>query len=144
MKVPSSSELFKTVQLSVDPFCPVAGITVLQKTMAEDVGALCGRVHGREPGRAAYRWGRMEGEVGYHGSKVTRPRVRDLAGREVVLPNWQAVRAGLSPVDYVDRLPAAARTHCGALVAQLCSTVDGSIGVPCEKCRHLHLNRLCQ
>ena len=92
--VPSSSEAFEAVQMSVDRFCLVAGIEVLQEMMAEDVGALCGRAHGRDAGRTAYRWGTTVGGVSYHGGKVkvARPRVRDLAGREVGLPSWRAVR----------------------------------------------------
>ena len=79
--VPSSSEAFEAMQMSVDRFCLVASIEVLQEMMAEDVGALCGRTHGRDAGRTAYRWGTTVGEVSYHGGKV-----------KVGLPSWRAVR----------------------------------------------------
>lgn len=94
--VPSLLEAFDAVQMSVDRFCLIAGISALQEMMSEDVAALCGPAHGRDPERAAYRWGATMGEVSYHGGKVkvARPRVRDLSGKEVGLPSWQAAREG--------------------------------------------------
>jgi putative transposase len=42
-------------------------------------------------GRRGHRWGRTQGKIGFHAGKVDveRPRVRDLEGKEVVLPSWQ-------------------------------------------------------
>jgi transposase-like protein len=94
MPAPSLSEAFEAVQVSVDRFCLAAGIEALEEMMADDVAALCGPAYGRVGERKAYRWGTTVGELGYHGGKVkvTRPRARDLAGKEVGLPSWRAVR----------------------------------------------------
>jgi putative transposase len=42
-------------------------------------------------GRRGHRWGRTQGKIGFHAGKVNveRPRVRDLEGKELVLPSWQ-------------------------------------------------------
>jgi len=47
------------------------------------------------PERAAYRWGRTKGKIGFHGGKieVARPRVPDRSGAEVALPGWETALA---------------------------------------------------
>ncbi len=52
--------------------------------------------HRRHGERRGYRWGRAQGEIGYHGGrvKVQRPRVRDHAGKEVGLESWEVLRDG--------------------------------------------------
>jgi transposase-like protein len=41
--------------------------------------------------RRSYRWGRTQGKIGFHGGRVDieRPRVRELGGKEMVLPSWE-------------------------------------------------------
>jgi hypothetical protein len=58
--------------------------------MEKDAEEACGARHARSEERRGHRWGRTEGKLGFHPGKVTveRPRARDLAGRELVLPSW--------------------------------------------------------
>lgn len=96
VSVPPLAEAFDAVQISVDRFCLLAGIEVLQELMADDVASLCGPMHRHDAERKVYRWGTTVGELGYHGGKVKvpRPRVRDVAGKEVQLPSWEVARDG--------------------------------------------------
>jgi transposase-like protein len=59
--------------------------------MESDAEDACGPRHARGSGRRGYRWGRTQGKIGFHAGKVDveRPRVRDLAGKELALPSWQ-------------------------------------------------------
>ena len=86
-------EALDEVRMSVDRFCLLAGIETLHEMLAEDAEALCGPRHGRSPGRRGYRWGTVRSELAYHGGKVkiARPRVRELAGRELRLASWEAL-----------------------------------------------------
>jgi len=79
------------VSASFDRFCLAAGIEALGTMMEKDAEAACGPRHGRGSGRRGHRWGRTQGKIGFHAGKVDveRPRVRDLEGKEVVLPSWQ-------------------------------------------------------
>jgi putative transposase len=79
------------VSASFDRFCLAAGIEALGTMMEKDAEEACGRRHGRGAGRRGHRWGRTQGKIGFHAGKVDveRPRVRDLDGKEVVLPSWQ-------------------------------------------------------
>jgi putative transposase len=63
--------------------------------MEEDAAALCGHHHERGEDRAAYRWGRAQGKVGFHGGKIAveRPRARARSGVEVALPSWETALA---------------------------------------------------
>ena len=56
----------------------------------EDAEEACGARHVRSEGRRGHRWGRTQGKIGFHAGKIAvqRPRVRDLAGQEFVLPSW--------------------------------------------------------
>ncbi len=94
VSAPPLGEAFDAVRVSVDRFCLLAGIEALQELMEEDVASLCGPVHRHDAARKAYRWGTTVGELGYHGGKVKvpRPRVRDLASKEMQLPSWAAAR----------------------------------------------------
>jgi putative transposase len=51
--------------------------------------------------RNQHRWPRTEGKIGFHAGKVAveRPRVRDRAGQELVLPSWDRAVA----LDWLDR-----------------------------------------
>jgi len=93
LAVPSLPAAFEDLQLSVDRFCLLAGVEALGEMLAEDAEALCGRRHARSSERRAHRWGRTSSELAWQGGriKVARPRVRDLAGREMKLPSWQAL-----------------------------------------------------
>ena len=78
------------VSASFDRFCLAAGIDALGAMMEKDAEEACGARHVRSAGRRGHRWGRTQGKIGFHAGKVTveRPRVRDLAGQELVLPSW--------------------------------------------------------
>jgi putative transposase len=78
------------VSASFDRFCLAAGIDVLGAMMEKDAEEACGARHTRSEERRGHRWGRTQGKLGFHAGKVTveRPRARDLAGRELVLPSW--------------------------------------------------------
>jgi transposase-like protein len=77
--------------MSFDRFCLAAGVEALGTMMERDAEEACGRRHARGSGRRGHRWGRTQGKIGYHAGKVDveRPRVRDLEGKELVLPSWQ-------------------------------------------------------
>jgi len=79
------------VSASFDRFCLAAGIEALGEMMEKDAAEACGPHHARCQARRGYRWGRTRGKVGFHAGKieVERPRVRELAGRELVLPSWE-------------------------------------------------------
>ena len=94
--LPSLGAAMEGVSLSVDRFCLLAGIEALAEMMEEDATAVCGARHRRHADRRGWRWGTATSEIGYHGGKVkvTRPRVRDRAGKEVSLESWQVLRDG--------------------------------------------------
>ena len=83
------------VSASFDRFCLAAGIEALGEMMEKDAAEACGPRHARAEARRGYRWGRTRGKVGFHAGKidVERPRVRDFAGRELVLPSWEHAMA---------------------------------------------------
>jgi putative transposase len=72
-----------------DRFCLAAGIEALGEMMEKGAGQACGARHSRAETRRGYRWGCTRGKIGFHAGKidVERPRVRDFAGRELVLPS---------------------------------------------------------
>ncbi len=90
MPVPTMAEAMEDVRQSVDRFCLLAGIEAMGEMLDEDAAALCGPRHQRSTARQGYRWGTTQSEIAYHGGKVkvTRPRVRSLAGEEMVLDSW--------------------------------------------------------
>jgi transposase-like protein len=59
--------------------------------LENDAQEACGSRHSRAEGRRGYRWGRTQGKIGFHGGRVDieRPRVRELGGKEMVLPSWE-------------------------------------------------------
>ncbi len=84
---------FEDLRISVDRFCLLAGMEALGEMLAEDAQALCGPRHARSDQRCGHRWGTASSELAFQGGKVkvARPRVRDLAGKEVSLPSWEAL-----------------------------------------------------
>jgi putative transposase len=82
---------WEEVSASFDHFCLAAGIDTLGTMLENDAKEACGPRHWRGEGRRGYRWGRTQGKIGFHGGKVEieRPRVRELGGKEVVLPSWE-------------------------------------------------------
>ena len=94
--LPPLGEALDAARQSVERFCLLAGIEALAEMMEADATAICGARHRRHGARRGYRWGRTQSQIGYHGGrvKVTRPRVRDRAGKEVGLESWQALRDG--------------------------------------------------
>ena len=88
---PALPEAFEDLRMSVDRFCLLAGVEALGEMLAEDAEALCGPRHARTAGRQGHRWGTTRSEIAYHGGKVNlaRPRVRDLADKEMRLASWE-------------------------------------------------------
>ena len=89
------TDAWGAVGASFERFCLTAGVATLTRMMEEDATALCGQRHERLSSRAAYRWGKTTGKVGFHGGKieVARPRVRGCSGAEVALPSWETAMA---------------------------------------------------
>ena len=89
------TDAWDAVGASFERFCLTAGVATLTRMMEEDATALCGQRHERLSSRAAYRWGKTTGTVGFHGGKieVARPRVRGRSGAEVALPSWETAMA---------------------------------------------------
>src|SRR6266852_2087109 len=79
------------VSASFDHFCLAAGIEALGTMLENDAQEACGPRHSRVEGRRGYRWGRTQGKIGFHGGRVDieRPRVRELGGKDMVLPSWE-------------------------------------------------------
>src|SRR5438876_2787750 len=79
------------VSASFDRFCLAAGIEALGTMLENDAREACGSRHSRAEGWRGYRWGRTQGKIGFHGGRVDieRPRVRELGGKEIVLPSWE-------------------------------------------------------
>jgi putative transposase len=88
-------EAWEQVSVSFDRFCLAAGIETLSAMMERDAEEACGPRHGRGAERRGHRWGRSKGKIGFHGGKVEleRPRVRELAGKELSLPSWESAIA---------------------------------------------------
>ena len=63
--------------------------------MENEAAEACGPRHSRGKERSGYRWGRTRGKIPFHAGKIEieRPRVRDFAGRELVLPSWENATA---------------------------------------------------
>ena len=87
----SVGKAWEEVSASFDHFCLAAGIEALGTMLENDAQEACGPRHSRAEGRRGDRWGRTQGKIGFHGGRVEieRPRVRELGGREVVLPSWE-------------------------------------------------------
>ena len=56
------TDAWDAVGASFERFCLTAGVATLTRMMEEDATALCGQRHERLSGRAAYRWGKNDGE----------------------------------------------------------------------------------
>ncbi len=89
------AQAWDAVGASFERFCLTAGIAALARMMDEDATQLCGRRYERSADKAAHRWGKTRGKIGFHGGKieVERPRVRARSGAEVALPSWEAALA---------------------------------------------------
>src|SRR3974390_1620598 len=89
------AEAWQQVGASFERFCLTAGVSALHQLMEQDAVELCGPRYGHKDGKAAHRWGKTEGKIGFHGGKVSlaRPRVRARDGQEMVLPSWQAAQS---------------------------------------------------
>lgn len=95
MPEPAVAEAWQQVGASFERFCLTAGVSALRRMMEQDAVELCGPRYGHKDGKAAHRWGKTEGKIGFHGGKVslTRPRVRARDGQEMVLPSWEAAQS---------------------------------------------------
>jgi transposase-like protein len=91
----SVDKAFEDVRASFDRFCLTAGIKALGEMMEKEAQEVCGPRHSRGEERGGYRWGRTRGKIAFHAGKVEieRPRVRDFAGRELVLRSWENATA---------------------------------------------------
>ncbi len=89
------TEAWEVVQASFERFCLTAGVATLTKMMEQDSRQLCGGRYERSDGKAAHRWGKTQGKIGFHGGtiEVERPRVRARMGGELALPSWEAAQA---------------------------------------------------
>src|SRR5665647_219406 len=89
------AQAWDAVGASFERFCLTAGVATLARMMDEDATQLCGRRYERSDDKAAHRWGKTRGKIGFHGGKieVDRPRVRARSGAEVALPSWEAAMA---------------------------------------------------
>ena len=89
------AEAWQQVGASFERFCLTAGVSALNQLMEQDAIELCGPRYGHKDGKAAHRWGKTQGKIGFHGGKVSlaRPRVRARDGQEMVLPSWEAAQS---------------------------------------------------
>ena len=89
------TEAWEAVQASFERFCLTAGVATLTNMMEQDTAALCGGRYERSDGKAAHRWGKTQGKIGFHGGNIAveRPRVRARMGGELALPSWEAAQA---------------------------------------------------
>ena len=113
--------------------CLEAGQQVLLTMMEADRTQLCGPAHVPDPGRRAYRHGKVAGEVTLGGRRILVPRLRarSVDGAELVLPSFayaagrdpldartlEAIAAGVSTREYgrvLDPLPAGRTEHAVA------------------------------
>jgi len=63
-------KVFEEVTASFERFCLAAGIEALSAMMTKDAEEACGPRHCRSTSRHAYRWGRTNGKLGFHGGKI--------------------------------------------------------------------------
>lgn len=76
-------------------FALKAGLEVLGAMFESEREAVCGPRYRHIEGRKAYRAAHAPGELVLGGRRVrlSRPRAREVGGREVVLPSWRAFTA---------------------------------------------------
>src|SRR5215472_486173 len=81
-EIEAVGKAFEEVAASFERFCLAAGIEALSAMMTKDAEEACGSRHCRSTSRHAYRWGRTNGKLGFHGGKINveRPRVRAPGG----------------------------------------------------------------
>jgi putative transposase len=65
---------WQLVGASFERFCLAAGVRALSEMMEQDAIELCGPRYGHKDGKAAHRWGKTEGKIGFHGGKVSLTR----------------------------------------------------------------------
>jgi transposase-like protein len=70
------------------------GFEAFEAMLEEDRGRLCGARYARSSDRQAYRHGSESGRLSLGGRQVrlSKPRVRSVAGEELSLPTWEAYR----------------------------------------------------
>ena len=84
------AELVANLQRALTDCATEAGLLLARACLNDEVEKLAGARYAHSPGRAASRWGKEEGYIIFAGRKVplVRPRVRDVAGREVPLERY--------------------------------------------------------
>src|SRR5712691_741738 len=125
------TEVLLDARQTLREFVMSKGLEVFSRMLEEDRTALCGPKNKPQEERQAYRHGHDEGQVVLGGRKIrmSKPRVRSLAGEEMELPHWREFRqedplsqrvieqmlVGVSTRNYersLEPLPAAVRTTC--------------------------------
>src|SRR5688572_9794330 len=87
------AEVLLDAQRSLRELVLSEGLEVFSKMLEDDRTALCGRKNQPQENREAYRHGHDEGQQVLGGRKIrlSKPRVRSVAGQEVELPTWREV-----------------------------------------------------
>ena len=88
------TEVLLDARQSLREFVMSKGLEVFSRMLEEDRTALCGPKNKPQEERQAYRHGHDEGQVVLGGRKIrmSKPRVRSLAGDELELPHWREFR----------------------------------------------------
>ena len=84
------------VSVSFDRFCLTAGIEAPGTMMEQDAAQACGACHARSDGRRGHRWGRTQGNIGFHAGKVAVER-RNLIRVGGLKTCWTEPRGTASP-----------------------------------------------
>src|ERR1035437_5499787 len=89
------AEAWLQVGASFERFCLTAGGSALSRMMEQDAIEVWGPRYGNKEGKAAHRWGKTQGRVGFHGGKgsLERPRASPRDGQEMALPSWEAAQS---------------------------------------------------
>lgn len=87
----SLAEVIDGVSDEIERLAGEAGLLIMKAVMDAEVASLAGPKGEHNPVRRATRWTRQQGYVVLAGKKVklTKPRVRDLAGHEVSLQSYR-------------------------------------------------------
>ena len=90
-----AAELLAALQEGLSSLAVEGGLLLAEALLADEVEQRVGARYEHQPERMATRWGSEAGYVAFAGRKVAvrRPRVRDTAGREVVLERYRQLQS---------------------------------------------------
>lgn len=93
----SLAEVIDGVSEEIERLTGQAGLLIMKAVMDAEVESLAGPKSKHDPDRTATRWAHQSGYVVLAGKKVhvTKPRVRDIVGREVNLRSYQQFQSPL-------------------------------------------------